>query len=97
MPNTNYFLSSSWLVTYVLELQGSLKCTLTRNGKKPNVYEFDESDSDYESHTMSDSEDLGDQLKAGIDASGVGIRLRLFQNDGSLTLEFEGKNGSTAL
>ncbi|KAF1913645.1 hypothetical protein BDU57DRAFT_502319 [Ampelomyces quisqualis] len=82
---------------YLFELQGSLKCTLTRNGRPTKVYEFDESDLDDESHSTSDSEIPRDQLKAGIDASGVGVQLRLFKNDGVLRIEFEGKTGSTAV
>jgi hypothetical protein len=81
---------------YLFELNGSLKYTLTRRGQAPKLYEICESDVEDGRSSDSSSTDETKSIKAGIDASAVGIQLRLIKNDGVLEIDFEGKNGSTA-
>jgi hypothetical protein len=75
---------------YLLEFRGWLKYTLTRPGKAPKVFKLCDADLD-------DNEvDKPEKLKHGLDASAVGIQLRLLKNDGVLKVEFEGKDRAVA-
>jgi hypothetical protein len=80
---------------YLFESSGTLKYTLTRKGKPPKEYEINESDLD---GSNSDASIAGAEqsLCAGLDASAVGVQLRLIRNDGVLKVEFEGTGGSSA-
>jgi hypothetical protein len=81
---------------YLFELRGSLTYTHTRNGKGPKVYEICESDIEDEVESDSSSTEGTTKPRPGVDASAVGVQLRLVKNDGLLTIEFEGKDGSAA-
>jgi hypothetical protein len=81
---------------YLFELGGSLKYTLTRRGHAPKIYEICEADIEVGRNSDTSSTGEPKKMKAGIDASAVGIQLRLIKNDGVLKIDFEGKNGSTA-
>ncbi|KAH4060477.1 hypothetical protein HBH49_002790 [Parastagonospora nodorum] len=81
---------------YLFELRGSLTYTHTRNGKGPKVYEICESDIEDEVESESSSTESTTKPRPGVDASAVGVQLRLVKNDGLLTIEFEGKDGSAA-
>jgi hypothetical protein len=81
---------------YLFELKGSLKYTLTRPGKAPKIHEICESDLDEASSNENSTVEEPDKLKPGLDASAVGIQLRLIKNDGSLKIEFEGRDGAVA-
>lgn len=80
---------------HLFELRGILKCSSVREGKLPREYEF--SDSDVETDD-SDSGSNGAPPKRwdGVEASAVGLQMRLFKNDSRLEMEFEGKDGSSA-
>jgi hypothetical protein len=75
---------------YLLELRGWLRYTLTRPGKAPKVFKL--CDADLDDNDVYKPE----KLKHGLDASAVGIQLRLLKNDGVLKVEFEGKDGAVA-
>jgi hypothetical protein len=75
---------------YLLELRGWLRYTLTRPGKAPKVFKLCDADLD------DNDVDKPEKLKHGLDASAVGIQLRLLKNDGVLKVEFEGKDGAVA-
>jgi len=90
-------ISNPGLKFYLFELRGSLTYTHTRNGKAPKVYEICESDIDDESESDSSTNAGTTYLKSGVDASAVGIQLRLLKNDGLLKFEFEEKDGSAAV
>jgi hypothetical protein len=81
---------------YLFELQGNLKYTHTRNIKAPKVYETCESDIEDGNDSDTSSTEKAPKLKSGIDASAVGIQLRLIKNDGLFKIEFEGRNGASA-
>jgi hypothetical protein len=78
------------------ELHGSLTYTLTRPGKTPKVYDLCDSDLDDGSNSESSDPEEVNKTKPGLDASAVGIQLRLIKNDGVLKIEFEGKDGAMA-
>lgn len=80
----------------LFELQGSLTYSQTRNGEKSEPRTI--RDCDIEDETNSDDDSTGGlaTIKSGIDASAVGIHLRLTKNDGLLKLHFEGHEGSCA-
>jgi hypothetical protein len=75
---------------YLLELRGWLRYTLTRPGKAPKVFKLCDADLD------DNDVDKPEKLKHGLDASAVGIQLRLLKNDGVLKVEFEGRDGAVA-
>jgi hypothetical protein len=75
---------------YLLEFRGWLKYTLTRPGKAPKIFKLCDADLD------DNDVDKPEKLKHGLDASAVGIQLRLLKNDGVLKVEFEGKDGAVA-
>jgi hypothetical protein len=80
----------------IFQLHGSLRYTLTRPGKAPKVYDICDSDLDDGSSSESSNSEETDKLKPGLDASAVGVQLRLIKNDGVLKMEFEGRDGATA-
>jgi hypothetical protein len=81
---------------YLFGLGGSLKYTLTRRGHAPKIYEICEADIEDGRSSDTSSTEEPKKMKAGIEASAVGIQLRLIKNDGVLKIDFEGKNSSTA-
>jgi hypothetical protein len=65
-------------------------------GKPQKVYEICESDIVHWSDNDDGSGEETKNVKIGIDASAVGVQLRLIKNDGILMFAFEGKDGSIA-
>ena len=80
----------------LFELHGSLTYTFTRAGR-PAVQSV-LSELDYVDLTR--DEDSGDGMpqpkKPGLDASAVGIQVRVLKNDGQLQLDFEARDGGSA-
>jgi hypothetical protein len=86
-------ISSPGLQFELCELRGSLTYTFNRAGKPAKQYVL--SESDFEDITADeDSEDERPQpRKPGLEASAVGIHIRILKNDGQLQFDFEGTNG----
>lgn len=80
----------------LFELHGSLTYTFTRAGR-PAVQSV-LSELDYVDLTRDeDSEDgMPQPKKPGLDASAVGIQVRVLKNDGQLQLDFEARDGGSA-
>ena len=92
----HHLISLIGLKFYLFELQGTLTYEYTKNAKPPVQYHI----SDQDLEDLSDSDD-GDTegaqlLRSGVNASAVGIELRLIKNDGLLRMKFEGRDGTTA-
>ena len=90
-------ISSPGLQFELFELHGSLTYTFTRAGGRPAVQNV-LSDLDLVDLTRDeDSEDgMPQPKKPGLDASAVGIRVRVLKNDGRLQLDFEARDGGSA-
>ena len=84
-----------WFAGLALCVQHLQSGTLTLNHERPNkkrtVYVMDEEDfrdtfDDFDDETVADPE-------SGLEASAVGLNLRLIKNDGVLKVTFEGEHG----
>ncbi|KAF2110433.1 hypothetical protein BDV96DRAFT_651070 [Lophiotrema nucula] len=92
----NELFSYLGLQFYILTLEGTLKFSISRNGKQ--AQQFDISDTDFVGDDSNvKKEDGGDPLiPSGKDASAVGLLVRLIKNDGVLSMDFDGKTGGSA-
>ena len=80
------------LALYIHELQsGTLILTHERPNKDPRVHKVYDEDFEDSSDPL-DAEAVG-RLEPGLEASTVGLSLRLIKNDGVLKVAHEGKHG----
>lgn len=81
---------------YLFELQGTLTYEYTKIGKPPKQYQISDEDLDDDSDGVTGDTEGVLLHRSGIDASAVGIQLRLTKNDGLLRMKLEGRHGTTA-
>ncbi|KAF2819969.1 hypothetical protein CC86DRAFT_429426 [Ophiobolus disseminans] len=78
---------------YVLRLSGTLSYTFSIGNKAPRNFELSNADFD---PTVPQAKEMEAVSHPGIEASAVGLQLRIVKNDGILDLHYEGRHGSTA-
>ncbi|KAF1354457.1 hypothetical protein EJ07DRAFT_182140 [Lizonia empirigonia] len=91
-----HFISHIGLKFYLFELQGTPTYEYTKAGRPAKQYEISEKDLEDAGSSEAGDSETTPALKVGLDASAVGICVRLTKNDGLLQMKFEGREGRTA-
>lgn len=92
----HHFISHIGLKFYLIELQGTLTYEYTKAGRPAKQYEISEKDVEDAGSSEAGDSETTTALKVGLDASAMGICVRLTKNDGLLQMKFEGREGRTA-
>ena len=90
------FISLVGLQFYIFKLEGTLTYEHTKTGKPPKQGAISETDIEDASDYEGDEMDSFHPLRSGLDASAVGLQLRLTKNAGLLHMKFEGRDGNKA-
>jgi DNA-binding transcriptional ArsR family regulator len=87
-------ISHPGLRIYIFKLSGTLTYTLTISNKPLHYFEL--SDANFED-VLLQTKEKSSVVPIGLDASAVGAALKIVKNDRVVDLNFEGRDGSTAV